>query len=102
MQRFRGAYKILTQFEDLLDEHPSYKINQANILFSNEAYQEAMEKYQQVVDQLGADNILDVPAIAVANLCTCQVLTSQNSLAENIMQRVDKAQTDFLRDAPGS
>lgn len=32
-------------YEDLLEEHPSYRLNQANILFSNEEYPAALEKY---------------------------------------------------------
>lgn len=45
LQRYKGCYKVMTQYQDLLDEHPSYRLNQANILFANEEYPAALEKY---------------------------------------------------------
>ncbi|KAH0571858.1 putative TPR repeat family protein [Spironucleus salmonicida] len=102
LKRYKGAYHIICQYEDLIEDHPSYKINQANILFANEDYADALEKYQEVVDTLGQENILDVPAIAVANLCVCYVLNSQNNLAEQLMQKVDTAQTQITNVSPES
>ena len=45
--------------------------------------------YEPLV-QSKLDMLLSVPAIVLANLCVCYIMTSQNDQAEALMRQVEK------------
>ena len=49
--------------------------------------QEAIRYYEPIVKKQ-ADNILEVPAIVLANLCVSHIMISQNEEAEELMRKV--------------
>lgn len=44
--------------------------------------------------------ILDIPAIVLANLCNAYIMTSQNEIAEDLMRRVEKAEERKNMESP--
>jgi len=52
-------------------------------------YREAIKFYEQFVQQ-HMDNILDVTAIVLANLCVSYIMTSQNQEAEELMRKIER------------
>lgn len=58
-------------------------------LFTNtlSLVQEAIRYYEPIVKKQ-ADNILEVPAIVLANLCVSHIMISQNEEAEELMRKV--------------
>lgn len=53
--------------------------------------QEAIRYYEPIVKKQ-ADNILEVPAIVLANLCVSHIMISQNEEAEELMRKVGDLQ----------
>lgn len=49
--------------------------------------QEAIRYYEPIVKKQ-AENILEVPAIVLANLCVSHIMISQNEEAEELMRKV--------------
>ena len=52
-------------------------------------FKEAAAFYEPLV-QSKLDALLTVPAIVLANLCVCYIMTSQNDQAEALMRQVEK------------
>lgn len=52
--------------------------------------QEAIRYYEPIVKKQ-SDNILEVPAIVLANLCVSHIMISQNEEAEELMRKVGSA-----------
>ncbi len=42
------------------------------------------------------DDILSIPAIVLANLCVCYIMTNENEKAEELMQRTEKVSVTKL------
>ena len=52
-------------------------------------FKEAISFYEPLVHG-HLDNLLDVTAIVLANLCVCYIMTSQNDQAEALMRQVER------------
>ena len=52
-------------------------------------FKEAIGFYEPLV-QGHLDKLLEVPAIVLANLCVCYIMTSQNDQAEALMRQVER------------
>ncbi len=52
-------------------------------------FKEAISFYEPLV-QGHLDNLLNVTAIVLANLCVCYIMTSQNDQAEALMRQVER------------
>ena len=52
-------------------------------------FKEAISFYEPLV-QGHLDNLLEVTAIVLANLCVCYIMTSQNDQAEALMRQVER------------
>lgn len=52
-------------------------------------FKEAINFYEPLV-QGHLDNLLEVTAIVLANLCVCYIMTSQNDQAEALMRQVER------------
>merc|ERR1711988_1216263 len=82
--------RIFRQSAEFCSEHETWKLNVAHVFFLQETkFKEAIRYYEPSVKRQ-ADNILNVPAIVLANLCVAYIMTSQNEEAEEFMRRVEK------------
>lgn len=52
-------------------------------------FKEAISFYEPLV-QGHLENLLEVTAIVLANLCVCYIMTSQNDQAEALMRQVER------------
>ncbi len=52
-------------------------------------FRESIRYYEPIVKK-HSENILDVTAIVLANLCVAYIMTSQNEEAEELMRRIEK------------
>ncbi|GAA6086716.1 tetratricopeptide repeat protein 30A isoform X1, partial [Tachysurus ichikawai] len=70
--------KIFRKSVEFCNEHDTWKLNVAHVLFMQEnKYKEAIGFYEPIVKK-HYDNILNVSAIVLANLCVSYIMTSQN------------------------
>jgi len=90
----RGHYpmveRIFRQSAEFCSEHEIWKLNVAHVFFMQETkFKEAVRYYDPFVKK-HSENILDVTAIVLANLCVACIMTSQNELAEELMRKIEK------------
>lgn len=67
----------------------SCHIANASICTADGRFKEAIGLYEPLV-QGHLENLLEVTAIVLANLCVCYIMTSQNDQAEALMRQVER------------
>ncbi|CAM9370910.1 unnamed protein product [Chrysoparadoxa australica] len=82
--------KLFRQSAEFCSEHDTWKLNVAHVFFMQETkFKEAIRYYDPIVKK-ASDNLLEVPAIVLANLCVSYIMTSQNEEAEELMRKIEK------------
>ena len=62
-------------------------------------FKEATGFYEPIVRK-NFDNILNVSAIVLANLCVSYIMTSQNEEAEELMRKIEKEEEQLAYEGP--
>ncbi|KAF8368667.1 dyf-1 [Pristionchus pacificus] len=96
----RGQYsrieKILGASLEFLDKNDTYTLNLAHTIYmKGEKYDVAAQFYEPIVNA-SIDNILEVPAIVLANLCVCYILSNANDEAEMLIRKVEREEERLL------
>ncbi|KAJ8325433.1 Tetratricopeptide repeat protein 30A [Batrachochytrium dendrobatidis] len=100
MDTYNMVEKIFRKSVEFCNEHDVWKLNVAHVLFMQESkYKEAISFYEPIVKK-NYDNILDVTAIVLANLCVSYIMTSQNEEAEDLMRRIEKEEERVAYEDP--
>ncbi|XP_076166247.1 tetratricopeptide repeat domain 30 [Ptiloglossa arizonensis] len=90
--------KIFRKSVEFCNEHDIWKLNVAHTLFMQEnKFKEATGFYEPIVRKK-YENILDVSAIVLANLCVSYIMTSQNAEAEGLMKKIEKEEQAVSRE----
>ncbi|XP_076234941.1 tetratricopeptide repeat domain 30 isoform X2 [Calliopsis andreniformis] len=90
--------KIFRKSVEFCNEHDVWKLNVAHTLFMQEnKFKEATGFYEPIVRKK-YENILDVSAIVLANLCVSYIMTSQNAEAEGLMKKIEKEEQAVSRE----
>ncbi|CAI4225202.1 unnamed protein product [Auanema sp. JU1783] len=86
--------KIFRKSVEFCSEHDTWRLNVAHTLFMQEQkFKEAAGFYEPIVNK-NYDSILNIPAIILANLCVCYIMTNQNEEAEELMRKVEREEDD--------
>ncbi|VDP02602.1 unnamed protein product [Soboliphyme baturini] len=94
--------KVFRKSVEFCSEHSVWRLNVAHTLFMQETkFKEAAGFYEPVIKR-SFDNILEVSAIVLANLCVCYIMTNQNEEAEELMRKVEKEEERLLTENAGS
>ncbi|CAJ0565386.1 unnamed protein product, partial [Mesorhabditis spiculigera] len=89
-QDYSQVEKIFRKSVEFASEHDVWKLNVAHTLFMQEQkFKEAAGFYEPIVNK-HYDNILEISAIVLANLCVCYIMTNQNEEAEELMRKVER------------
>ncbi|KAM6307108.1 intraflagellar transport protein 70A-like [Aegotheles albertisi] len=99
MKNYTMVEKIFHKSSEFCQEHKVWKLNLAHLLFMQNKYKEAIFIYEPIVRK-HYDNILQVSAIVLANLCVSYIMTSQNEDAEKLMKEIEKAEEQMSYDNP--
>ncbi|KAJ3183113.1 Tetratricopeptide repeat protein 30A [Geranomyces variabilis] len=92
--------KIFRKSVEFCNEHDVWKLNVAHVLFMQESkYKEAISFYEPIVKKQ-YENILEVTAIVLANLCVSYIMTSQNEEAEELMRKIEKEEERLAYEDP--
>ncbi|KAF7492722.1 Tetratricopeptide repeat protein 30A [Sarcoptes scabiei] len=92
--------KIFRKSAEFCNELDLWKLNVAHILFMQEnKFKEATGFYEQLVKK-HYDNILNVSAIVLANLCVSYIMTGQNEDAEELMRKIEKEEEQLIYGDP--
>ncbi|XP_073425699.1 intraflagellar transport protein 70A isoform X2 [Dendrobates tinctorius] len=100
LENYPMVEKIFRKSVEFCNEHDVWKLNVAHVLFMQEnKYKEAIGFYEPIVKK-HYENILNVSAIVLANLCVSYIMTSQNDLAEEFMRKIEKEEEQIAYDYP--
>lgn len=100
MENYRQVEKIFRKSVEFCNESDVWRLNVAHVLFMQEnKYKEAASFYEPIVKKQ-YDNILDVSAVVLANLCVSYIMTSQNEEAEDIMRKIEKEEEQQIFEDP--
>lgn len=92
--------KIFRQSAEFCSEHEVWKLNVAHVFFMQESkFRDAIRYYEPFVRK-HQENILDVTAIVLANLCVSYIMTSQNEDAEELMRNIEKEEDHVAYQEP--
>mmetsp|Transcript_7584 Transcript_7584/g.19456 ORF Transcript_7584/g.19456 Transcript_7584/m.19456 type:complete len:647 (-) Transcript_7584:137-2077(-) len=94
MEHYSMVEKIFRQSAEFCSEDESWKLNVAHIFFMQEKFKECIRYYEPFVRRY-MDNLLEVTAIVLANLCVAYVMTSANEEAEELMRLVEKEEENL-------
>uniref|UniRef100_A0A667X134 Tetratricopeptide repeat protein 30 n=1 Tax=Myripristis murdjan TaxID=586833 RepID=A0A667X134_9TELE len=99
-ENYHMVEKIFRKSVEICSEHDTWKLNVAHVLFMQEnKYKEAIGFYEPIVRK-HYDNILNVSAVVLANLCVSYIMTSQNEEAEELMRKIEKEEEQISYDDP--
>ncbi|XP_063077494.1 intraflagellar transport protein 70A [Engraulis encrasicolus] len=99
-ENYSMVEKIFRKSVEFCQEHDTWKLNVAHVLFMQEnKYKEAIGFYEPIVKK-HYDNILNVSAVVLANLCVSYIMTSQNEEAEELMRKIEKEEEQISYDDP--
>ncbi|XP_037950812.1 tetratricopeptide repeat protein 30 homolog [Teleopsis dalmanni] len=89
---FVGAEREFRSSAEFCSENSIWRLNAGHVLFmQGDKYKEAAAFYEPIVRQ-NTDDIMDVSAAVLANLCVSYIMTFQNEEAEELMRKVEKAE----------
>ena len=99
-EQYSQVERIFRQSAEFCSEHDVWKLNVAHTFFMQEnRYKEAVQYYEPIVKK-NADNILDVTAIVLANLCVSYIMRNQNEDAEELMRKIEKEEERMAYQEP--
>jgi len=100
LENYAQVEKIFRKSVEFCNEHDVWKLNVAHVLFmQGNKYKEAIGFYEPIV-QKNLENLLDISAVILANLCVSYIMTSQNEDAEELMRRVEKEEEELALEDP--
>jgi len=88
-ENYTMVERIFRQSAEFCSEDEVWKLNVGHIFFMQEKYKECIRYYEPFVKK-HSENILNVTAIVLANLCVAYVMTSANEDAEELMRSVER------------
>uniref|UniRef100_A0A7S0YIU3 Tetratricopeptide repeat protein 30 n=1 Tax=Hemiselmis tepida TaxID=464990 RepID=A0A7S0YIU3_9CRYP len=93
LQNYPMVEKIFRQSAEFCSEHDVWKLNVAHVFFMQGSqdgkYNEAIRYYDPFYKR-SSDDLLEVSAMVLANLCVSYIMTSQNEKAEDLLRQVEK------------
>ncbi|KAL0992582.1 hypothetical protein UPYG_G00095310 [Umbra pygmaea] len=99
-ENYQMVEKIFRKSVEFCNGHDTWKLNVAHVLFMQEnKYKEAIGFYEPIVKK-HYDNILNVSAAVLANLCVSYIMTNQNEEAEELMRKMEKEEEHISYDEP--
>jgi tetratricopeptide repeat protein 30 len=96
---------LLMKYIDFCMENRTWKLNLVHTYFMqqngpNPKILEAIQWYEPLV--LSEQNLLDIEAIIIANLCVAYVVTDQNGLADTLINRLMEEEAQKVKEDPNA
>merc|ERR1711988_445632 len=95
LKNYAQVEKIFRKSVEFCNEHDVWKLNVAHVLFAQAKYKEAVGFYEPIV-QKNLENLLDISAVIVANLCVAYIMNSQNEDAEELMRKLEREEENSM------
>eukprot|EP00760_Papus_ankaliazontas_P011760 PhM_4_TR1501/c0_g1_i1/m.45887/K19683/TTC30, DYF1; tetratricopeptide repeat protein 30 len=90
IENYPMVERLHRQSIEYCSDHDTWKLNLAHTFFMQDnKFREAIKFYEPMYER-AQDNVLQVSAIVLANLCVSYIMTSMNERAEEVMRRIEK------------
>ncbi|CAI2311934.1 unnamed protein product [Caenorhabditis sp. 36 PRJEB53466] len=101
-KNYQAIEKLFRNSHDYCKEHDTWKLNVAHTIFmQDKKYKEAAAFYEQILTKKYDEAILEVPAMILANLVVCYIMSNQNEEAEDLLRKVEKEEERVSEENPG-
>ncbi|XP_046402785.1 tetratricopeptide repeat protein 30A [Ischnura elegans] len=90
MENYPQVQKIFKKSVEFCEHSDVWKLNVAHVLFMQEGKLKEATKFYEPIVKKNYDNMLNVSAIVLANLCVAYIMTAQNEEAEELMKKLEK------------
>ena len=101
LENYQLVELLLMKYIDFCLDNRTWKLNLAHTYFMQPSKTvEAIQWYEPLV--LGEQNLLDIEAILVANLCVAYVMTDQNGNADSLINRVTEEEARRVKEDPNA
>ena len=92
---------LLMKYADFCSDDRTWRLNLAHTYFMQpNKMAEAIQWYEPLV--MGEQNLLDIEAIVVANLCVAYVITDQNANADTLINRLTEEEAQRTKEDPNA
>jgi len=89
-KQYEMVERLFRQTAEFCSENETWKVCVAHVMFMQDKFKDAIRYYAPIVHKgKHGENILEVPAIVLANLCVSYIMTSQNEAAEELMRKIE-------------
>ncbi|XP_017784035.1 PREDICTED: tetratricopeptide repeat protein 30A [Nicrophorus vespilloides] len=100
IENYPQVEKIFRKSVEFCNDNDTWRLNVAHVLFMQEnKFKEATGFYEPIVKK-NLNDILNVSAIVLANLCVSYIMTSQNEEAEELMRKIEKEEDQIAYEEP--
>jgi len=93
-REYPRAARLLRRGADFCRERDAWRLNMGHVAFAQAAtdktFDAAIEHYELLVRDKADADLLEVPAVALANLCVAYIMTNRNDEAEDLIKAVER------------
>lgn len=99
-ENYREVEKLLQNAREFCAVHNTWKLNLAHTYFIQEnSYPDAILHYETIYEN-NLNNLLELPAIVIANLCVSYIMVTKNAKAEDIIRTLENLETASMEENP--
>lgn len=99
-ENYSEVEKLLQNAREFCAVHNTWKLNLAHTYFIQEnSYPDAIQYYEAIYEN-NMNNLLELPAIVIANLCVSYIMVSTNEKAEEIIRILEELETNAMEENP--
>ncbi|XP_014775288.1 tetratricopeptide repeat protein 30A isoform X1 [Octopus bimaculoides] len=99
MENYVQVEKIFQTSVEFCNDHDIWKLNVAHVLFMQEKYKDATGFYEAILKK-NYEQLQDISAIVLANLCVSYIMTNQNEEAEAVMRKLEQEEEKLAHTDP--
>lgn len=89
-ENYTMVEKLFRQSAEFCADNEVWKLNVAHVFYvQDNKFREAIRYYEPIVNKY-TDNLLQLTAIVIANLCVSYIMVNQNEDAEELMKKLER------------
>mmetsp|Transcript_29296 Transcript_29296/g.49909 ORF Transcript_29296/g.49909 Transcript_29296/m.49909 type:complete len:646 (-) Transcript_29296:999-2936(-) len=91
-KEYTRAEQVLRRSAEYCHEREAWRMNMGHIMFAQQGdkFEASIEHYEHLLKHHIKTDLLEMPAIALANLCVAYIMGNQNEEAEEVISAVEK------------
>lgn len=98
-EEYTKVEQLLKASQDYCSINDTWRLNLAHVYFVQEKYAEALAFYESIYHK-NLENLLEIPAIIIANLCVACIMINENEKAEEIIRYLEETENKEIEKNP--